>query len=433
MQISVIGTGYVGLVAGTCFAENGHDVTCVDIDEKRIEELKNGIVPFYEPGLRELCIRNIKNERLFFTTDVASAIQTAKIIFIAVGTPSLSDGSSDLGQVTEVAKTIAEHLNTPKIIVIKSTVPVGSFKKIENIIRQGSKTSFSIVSNPEFLKEGAAVSDFLNPERVVIGSRDKKAIRLMKELYAPFVRSGNPILVMDNASAELSKYACNSFMAMKISINKEKANLCETLGTNIDDIRQVMMTDARIGRKFLYPGIGYGGSCFPKDVRSLINASDAHSLSLKVLKAVEEVNNVQKELLFKKAFHYFKGGLKDKRFAIWGLAFKPNTDDIREAPALTLIRKLLDHEAKITVYDPIALSNVRLYFENRIEYSPDNYQCLKGADALMICTEWNEFRKPDFSKMKSLLKNPVIFDGRNLFQPKEIKKHGFIYRGIGVA
>lgn len=433
MNISVIGTGYVGLVAGTCFSENGHEVICVDINERRIHELQQGKLPFYEPGLEELTKRNIKNERLLFTTNTSEAIKKTNILFIAVGTPTLEDGSSDLKHVLKVAHIIAENMNEPKIIVVKSTVPVGSSKKIEALIREKTSIPFSIISNPEFLKEGAAVLDFLNPERIVIGGRNSRSIKIMKELYAPFIRSGNPILVMDNESAELSKYACNAYLAMRISFINEIANFCGDIGANIDDVRKVLMTDTRIGKKFLYPGTGYGGSCFPKDVRTLIHTSSHHRSPSKILKSVEAVNNEQKEILFHKAFTYFKGAIQRKTVAIWGLSFKPNTDDIREAPSLTVIQKFLDHDVMVHVYDPLAISNTRAYFEDRIKYFNDSYECLKGTDALFIFTEWNEFRKPNFALMKSLLKNPLVFDGRNLFSVKEMKKLGFIYYGIGIG
>src|SRR3989338_2947173 len=432
MNIAVLGTGYVGLVAGTCFAENGNDVYCVDIDETKIRALSQGQIPFYEPGLEDLIKRNCKNQRLKFTTHSTEAIQASKIIFIAVGTPPSEDGSSDLKYVLQAAKTIAHIMNEHKYIVLKSTVPLGTSQKVSTLIRQHSSYPFDIISNPEFLKEGNAVEDFLKPERVVIGSENQEAIQAMKELYSPFVRSGNPILVMDNMSAELSKYACNSFLATKISFINEIANLCESAGANIENVRQVMITDSRIGTKFLYPGTGYGGSCFPKDVQALISSSQHYQKKLKILEAVEEENNKQKEVLFSKLFKYFGESLKEKTIAIWGLSFKPNTDDMREAPSVTVIKLLLQHKTKVQAYDPVALQNAQFIFENQIDYYENSYDCLKNADALLILTEWNEFRKPSFSKMKGLMKQPIIFDGRNLFNPQELKKQGFYYEGIGL-
>ncbi|MBI3018678.1 MAG: UDP-glucose/GDP-mannose dehydrogenase family protein [Deltaproteobacteria bacterium] len=432
MNITILGTGYVGLVSGTCFSENGNDVYCVDIDETKIRNLSKGLVPFYEPGLEELIKRNTKNGRLKFTTNSAQAIQGSKIIFIAVGTPPAEDGSSDLKYVLQTAKTIAQAMNEHKYIVLKSTVPLGASQKISVIIRQHSSYPFDIISNPEFLKEGNAIEDFLKPERVVIGAESKEAIQIMKELYSPFVRSGNPILVMDNMSAELSKYACNSFLATKISFINEIANLCESVGANIEHVRHTMITDSRIGPKFLYPGTGYGGSCFAKDVQALMASSEQVQKKIKILEAVEEVNHKQKEILFNKLSAYFKGSLKEKTIAVWGLSFKPNTDDIREAPAVSVIKKLLDSKTKVKVYDPVALENTKHIFENQIDYYDNSYDCLKNADALLILTEWNEFRKPNFSKIKALLKQPVIFDGRNLFDPTIMKSNGFYYEGIGL-
>ena len=432
MNIAVLGTGYVGLVAGTCFAENGNDVYCVDIDETKIRALSQGQIPFYEPGLEDLIKRNCKNQRLKFTTHSTEAIQASKIIFIAVGTPPSEDGSSDLKYVLQAAKTIAHIMNEHKYIVLKSTVPLGTSQKVSTLIRQHSSYPFDIISNPEFLKEGNAVEDFLKPERVVIGAENPETIQIMKELYSPFVRSGNPILVMDNMSAELSKYACNSFLATKISFINEIANLCESVGANIEHVRHAMITDSRIGTKFLYPGTGYGGSCFPKDVQALMASSEQIQKKLKILEAVEAVNHRQKEVLFTKLFKHFEGSLEGKEIAIWGLSFKPNTDDMREAPAVSVIKKLLENKAKVRVYDPVAMENAKQIFENQIEYCEECYACLKHADALLILTEWNEFRKPDFSKMKMLMKQPIIFDGRNLFDPQELKKQGFYYEGIGL-
>lgn len=433
MEIAVIGAGYVGLVTGACFAESGNNVTCVDIDQARIQKLKLGIVPFFEPGLEELVRRNLKNSRLTFTEDARAAIEHSKIIFIAVGTPANEDGTPDLKYVISSAETIAEATNEPKTIVMKSTVPVGTAARIEKIIQKKTTYPFAIVSNPEFLKEGSAVSDFLRPERVVIGTKDKEAQDLMTELYEPFTRSGNPILVMDNVSAELSKYACNAYLAMRVSFINEIANLSEVIPTDIEAVRKVLMTDSRIGSKFLYPGAGYGGSCFGKDVRALIAMGNHYQKPLSILKAVEETNEKQKEILFQKTYRYFQRKLDGRTIAIWGLSFKPNTDDMRDAPSLAVIRKLLDHRSTIQAYDPIATANAKSIFEDQIKIYADRYECLRQAEALLILTEWNEFRKPDFQKMKELLAKPVIFDGRNLFSKKLMKEEGFIYEGIGLS
>lgn len=439
MDIAVIGTGYVGLVAGTCFADSGHDVYCVDVDSRKINRLSQGEIPFYEPGLEELIKRNTQNKRLKFTTNSQNAITQSKIIFIAVGTPQGEDGSSDLKYVLQVAETIGTTMNEHKIIVLKSTVPVGTHQKVKEVVElclssRGSRgISFDIISNPEFLKEGCAVEDFLKPERVVIGGNNSDAIQTMKDLYAPFVRSGNPILVTDNVSAEFAKYACNAFLAMKVSFINEMANLCESVHANIEDIRQVMISDSRIGQKFLYPGTGYGGSCFRKDVQSLLNTSRQLKSPLKIIEAVENVNEQQKEILFHKIYRYFSGNLQEKTVAIWGLSFKPNTDDIREAPSISVIKQLLKHKVNIRVYDPVAMKNTKHLFEDQLSFCETSYECLKDADALLILTEWNEFRKPNFDKIKTLLKYPIIFDGRNLFNPKMMKTLGFTYEGIGLA
>ncbi|MBI4040332.1 MAG: UDP-glucose/GDP-mannose dehydrogenase family protein [Deltaproteobacteria bacterium] len=432
MEICVLGTGYVGLVTGTCFSESGHFVHCVDIDTVKVKELNAGKLPFYEPGLDELVARNLNQKRLTFTTDSPSAIGQSKIIFIAVGTPQDSHGNADLKYVFQAAKTIGEYLTDATTIVIKSTVPVGTHQKVTDLIRKHSKHPFEVVSNPEFLKEGNAVEDFLKPERVVIGTQNAKTVELMKELYEPFVRSGNPIIVTDNTSAELAKYACNAFLATKISFINEMANLAEKVGANISDIRKAMTTDSRIGTKFLYPGTGYGGSCFPKDIQALMATAKHHDYPLKIVEAVETVNQEQKEILFQKAHRYFKGHLQGKCAAIWGLSFKPNTDDLRQAPSISVIRKLLDHGVKTTVYDPVAMLNASAIFEDRIQFGKTSYDCLKNADMLFVLTEWNEFRKPDFQKIKSLMKTPVILDGRNIFNPSQVVQFGFYYEGIGL-
>ncbi len=433
MHICVMGTGYVGLVAGTCFAENGNEVTCVDIDQSKIQKLLQGVLPIYEPGLSDLVQRNVKEKRLHFTTDAPTAIQASEVIFIAVGTPSSVDGSADLILFMKAAQTIADHLNEYKVIVNKSTVPVGTATKMEELIRARTKQSFDIVSNPEFLKEGSAVEDFLKPDRVVIGASSEKAFKIMEKLYGPFVRQGNPILWMSNQSAEMTKYAANAFLATKISYINEIANLCEKVGADIESVRKGIISDPRIGKHFLYTGIGYGGSCFPKDVRALLRTAKDHGLEMEVVQAAENVNYKQKEVLFNKIHKYFKGELQNKVFSVWGLSFKPNTDDMREAPSLVLIKKLLDAGAQIHAYDPVAMTEAKRKFppSEKIFYADSPYKALEGADALVLVTEWNEFRNPDFDKIKKLLKKPIVFDGRNIFDLKLMKENGFYYCAIG--
>ncbi|EMJ97229.1 MULTISPECIES: UDP-glucose/GDP-mannose dehydrogenase family protein [unclassified Leptospira] len=432
MKVCVIGSGYVGLVAGACFAEYGNHVICVDKDSKKIEDLKKGIIPIYEPGLSELVLNNHKENRLGFSTSIQEGVEGSEIIFIAVGTPTSEDGSADLSAVFAVAEQIGKSINGYKVIVDKSTVPVGTAAKVKEIISKNTKHEFDVVSNPEFLKEGAAIDDFMKPERVVIGADSERAGELVAQLYAPFVLNGNPIIKMGTVSAELTKYACNAFLATKISFANEIANLCETVGADYEDVRKGMGTDSRIGRQFLYAGIGYGGSCFPKDVRALIRTSENFSSSLRIIREVERVNEDQKVRLFTKIENFFgKGQIKGKTFAVWGLAFKPGTDDMREAPSIPLLLKLYEEGAKIKAFDPVAKETSEYYFKDKIEYAKDAYDALEGADALLLLTEWREFREPDFSRIKKLMKGHVIFDGRNQYRPDHMKKEGFKYFSIG--
>ena len=438
MRISVIGTGYVGLVTGTCLAESGNDVICMDIDKKKIEMLNCGIIPIYEPGLEELVKHNVSHERLSFTTDMSKAVKTSDIIFIAVGTPPGEDGSADLKYVLGAAKEIGTYMNGYKVIINKSTVPVGTADKVKNAAASKTKHKFDVVSNPEFLKEGAAIEDFMKPDRVVIGAESPKATALMQELYAPFVRTGKPILIMDIRSAEMTKYASNAMLATKISFINEMAVICAGLGADIDSVRKGMCHDRRIGFEFLFPGVGYGGSCFPKDVKALIQTANEYGVDAKVLKSVEAVNERQKTLLANMILRHFAGKgpktrkpLAGKTIAVWGLSFKPRTDDMREAPSLVIINNLLKAGAEVRVHDPVAMAETQKIFKNRIHFMEDGYDALRGADALAVVTEWNEFRTPDFQKMKRLLKKPVIFDGRNIYSQAELRKLGFTYYGIG--
>ena len=433
MNITIIGTGYVGLVTGTCFAEMGNHVTCVDVDEQKIDKMRQGKVPIYEPDLETLFTRNIKEDRLSFTTDLKSGIEKADIIFLALPTPPGQDGSADLSYILGVASQLGSMLDTYTVIVDKSTVPVGTAERVREAIAKTAKAEFDVVSNPEFLREGFAVSDFMKPDRVILGTRSARARKLLEELYAPFVRQGNPVYSMDERSAEMTKYAANAFLATKISFMNEIANLCELVGANVDAIRLGIGSDDRIGKRFLFPGIGYGGSCFPKDVLALQKTAHEHDYDLRILEAVTDVNTSQKQRLTNKVRNYYKGILDGRRFAIWGLAFKPDTDDIREAPALTIIRSLLDEGAEVVAYDPEALANVKKYFGNhdRLCFTADEYEALKGADALIIATEWAQFRAPDFTIVKQKLKKPVIFDGRNLYSPEDMKGLGFHYESIG--
>ncbi len=431
MKIAVVGTGYVGLVTGTCFAETGNKVTCVDIDKSKVEKLSNGEITIYEPGLEKLFLRNLKEGRLKFTTSLSEGIEDAAIIFLALPTPPGEDGAADLRYVLGVADELGKLLNDYKVIVDKSTVPVGTAQKVHNAVAAHYKGEFDVVSNPEFLREGVAVDDFMKPDRVVIGTESERARKLMGDLYAPFVRQGNPVIYMDERSAELTKYAANSFLATKISFMNEIAQLCERLGADVDMVRRGIGSDDRIGKRFLFPGIGYGGSCFPKDVQALIRSSQEVSYDFKILQAVESVNELQKKHLLPKIKAYFKGELKGKRFALWGLAFKPNTDDIREAPALSLIEVLTAEGASVIAFDPEAMSNVKRTIGNRIDYAASQYEALAGADALIIATEWSEFRTPDFEIIGERLKDKVIFDGRNLFEVKQMASLGYHYESIG--
>lgn len=430
-NIAVVGTGYVGLVTGTCFAETGNMVTCIDIDQKKVEKMQQGQIPIYEPELDVLFERNIKAGRLHFTTDLAKGVADAEIIFLALPTPPGEDGSADLSYILGVADQLGKILTDFKVIVDKSTVPVGTADKVQAAIAANAKVEFAVVSNPEFLREGYAVADFMKPDRVVIGCSNERAAKIMESLYKPFVRQGNPIYFMDEKSAELTKYAANSFLATKITFMNEIANFCEVVGADVDKVRIGIGADSRIGKRFLFPGIGYGGSCFPKDVQALAKSGADHNYDFKILKAVMEVNEDQKTVLFPRMRNYFKGDLTGKKIAVWGLAFKPDTDDIREAPALYMIRALLDAGAVVSAYDPEAMENVKGIFGDQITYAPDEYAALAGADALLICTEWSAFRNPNFRAMKDLMADAVIFDGRNLFDLDELSDKGFYYSSIG--
>jgi UDPglucose 6-dehydrogenase len=431
MRIAMIGTGYVGLVAGTCFAETGNDVICVDKDEAKIAALNDGRIPIYEPGLEELVKRNVAEGRLTFTTDTDDAVKRSLVCFIAVGTPPDEDGSSDLRAVLAVARAIGSAMNGFKVIVDKSTVPVGTARRVSEAVRGETDHPFDVVSNPEFLKEGAAIDDFLKPDRVVVGCDDPRTAEIMKELYAPFVRTGKPILSMDVASAELTKYAANAMLATRISFMNEIAELCERLGANVNDIRKGIGLDSRIGPSFLFSGIGYGGSCFPKDVKALVKTAELAGYDLKVLKAVEAVNENQKRWALRKMEAHFGADLTGKTVAIWGLSFKPNTDDMREAPAIVVIEGLLERGATVRVTDPVAMNEARHHFGERVTYCDDHYGAVDGSDALIVCTEWNQFRNPDFDRLRSLLKEPVIFDGRNIFSASHLPEKGFHYVCVG--
>lgn len=431
MKISVIGTGYVGLVTGTCLAETGNEVICVDIDKTKVEKMRNGEVPIYEPHLDVLFERNIKANRLKFTTSLDEGLAHGEIIFLALPTPEDEDGSADLSYVLNVSEEIGKKITDYKVIVDKSTVPVGTAEKVFKVISKNAKSEFDVVSNPEFLREGFAVDDFMKPERIVIGSSSEKATALMKKLYSPFVRSGNPILVMDEKSAELTKYAANSFLATKITFMNEIANYCEKVGADVDMVRAGMGTDSRIGKRFLFPGIGYGGSCFPKDVKALQKAGKNEDYDFKILNSVIEINAAQKTILLPKIANYFNDNLKGKTIAVWGLAFKPETDDIREAPSIDLMEALLAKGANLQVFDPEAMPNIKKRFGEKLTYAASMYGALEKADGLLICTEWSIFRTPDFSKLKELLKNPVVFDGRNLYNVNDMETEGFTYISIG--
>jgi UDPglucose 6-dehydrogenase len=430
MKIAVIGTGYVGLVAGACFAESGNDVICVDKDGAKIRTLRAGRMPIYEPGLEEVVRRNRHENRLTFTTTLPKAVRSSSIVFIAVGTPQGEDGSADLQHVLEVAREVARAMNGYKVIVNKSTVPVGTAARVREVIRRETTHPFSVVSNPEFLKQGAAIDDFMKPDRVVIGAEDPRARETMQELYAPFTRTGAPIMMMDCASAELTKYAANAMLATRISFMNEVANVCEAVGADVDEVRRAIGADKRIGTSFLFPGVGYGGSCFPKDVQAMIHFASQQDYDFRILRAVEEVNSAQKTRLAAKMRSHF-GTLKGRTIAVWGLAFKPRTDDMREAPSIPLIKMLLAEGADVQAYDPEATKIAKGIFGNKVTFTAKNYDALKGADALAIVTEWSEFRRPDFEKMRKLMRSPVIFDGRNLFEPEQMKQSGFTYYSIG--
>ena len=430
MKIAVVGSGYVGLVAGACLAENGNEVVCIDKDPAKIRALQRGKIPIYEPGLEELVRRNRNEKRLIFTTALDRGVRTSQIVFIAVGTPTGEDGSADLQYVLEVARDAARAMNGYKVIVNKSTVPVGTAAKVREVIRRETTHPFSVVSNPEFLKQGAAIDDFMKPDRVVIGAEDPRGAELMKELYAPFTRTGAPIMLMDCASAELSKYAANAMLATRISFMNEVANVCEATGANVDHVRRAVAADRRIGSSFLFPGVGYGGSCFPKDVKAMVRFAAEQNYKFAILESVEGVNERQKLRLLTK-MQTLLGSLKGKRLAVWGLAFKPRTDDMREAPAVPLIHGILAAGASVQAYDPEAMTVARGIFGSKVTFAENSYAALKGADALAIVTEWNEFREPDFDRMKKLLTSPIIFDGRNLYNPESIRAHGFTYISMG--
>ena len=433
MKITVIGTGYVGLVAGACLADMGNEVICIDNNIEKLQQLEKGIIPIYEPGLEELVKSNVKENRLTFSSNINDAVKKSLVCFIAVGTPQDEDGSADLQYVFAVARDIAKSMNGYKVIVDKSTVPVGTADKVTEIIKQYTNHEFDVVSNPEFLKQGNAVDDFLSPDRVVIGSNSEKATKIMQEIYSPFLRTANRIVLMDVKSAEMTKYAANSFLATKVSFMNEIANLCELVGADAEMVRVGMATDTRIGNRFLFPGVGYGGSCFPKDVKALINTGKEYGCEMYLAGVVDKINKRQRQYFINKILKQFGENLTGKTFAIWGLAFKPKTNDLREAPSITVINALLERGAKIKAFDPKAIETAKLYFGNKIEYAKSSYDAVENTDALILLTEWNEFRRPDFSKLKELLKNPIIFDGRNQYDEKRLEEKGFIYFGIGKA
>ncbi len=431
MKISVVGTGYVGLVTGTCFAETGNVVTCVDVDVSKVERLANGAITIYEPGLEKIFLRNLKEGRLKFTTSLAEGIEDASVIFLALPTPPNGNGGADLKYILQVADDLSKVLTSYKVIIDKSTVPVGTAEKVHQAIAKNYKGEFDVVSNPEFLREGVAVEDFMKPDRVVIGTESEKARKVMNELFAPFVRQGNPVLYMDAKSAELTKYAANAFLATKITFMNEMARLCELLGADVDMVRRGLGSDDRIGKRFLFAGIGYGGSCFPKDVKALAKSAEELDYRFKIIEAVIEVNNKQKICLIPRINKYFNNNLKGKKIAVWGLAFKPNTDDIRESPSLYLIDELLKEGATVSAFDPEAMKNVKAILGEKIEFAENQYTALANCDALLIATEWSEFRTPDFEIMNGLMKNKVIFDGRNVFDPEQMKQLGYYYESIG--
>ena len=431
MQISIIGTGYVGLVAGVCFAESGNNVICVDNNKSKLAKLEKGNSPIYEPGLNELLKKNILQKRISFTSNTQSAIQKSDVIFLALPTPQLENGEADLKHVIEVAIQIGKFCNGYKLVVTKSTVPVGTTKEIQKVISKNTNWDFDVCSNPEFLKEGSAISDFQKPDRIIVGAEKEKAFSIMRDLYNPFVRSGNPIIEMDISSSELSKYTANAFLASKISFMNEIANLCEKVGADIEMVRRAIGSDPRIGNQFLFAGLGYGGSCFPKDIKAIIKTAHKNNLKFNLLENVEEINLNQRTILTKKIIDHFKGKLKNKKFAIWGLSFKPNTDDMREAPSISIITELIKNGANVSAYDPVAMESAKLLLPNKVEFGKNPIDILKDSDALIIVTEWGEFRNPDFNKIKKLLKEPIIFDGRNIYDPKKMDELKFTYYGIG--
>ncbi len=431
MNICMIGTGSVGLVTGACLAGSGNNVICVDIDEQKITSLSKGEVTFFEPGLEDLVKENYDEGRLSFTTDLKPALDISEIIFIAVGTPPKEDGSADLLAVSEVAKSIGQNISGYKIIVTKSTVPVGTSEMIRDIVKKQTNIEFDVASNPEFLKEGAAVEDFMKPDRIVIGVDKQEVGEKLRQLYEPFMRSSDRTQIVSIRSSELAKYASNAMLATRISFMNEIANLCERIGADVSDVRKAMGSDERIGRAYLFPGVGYGGSCFPKDVKALIQTAEENGYNLKVCSAVDEANNDQREIFWKKIENHFNSNLKDKKIGVWGLSFKPNTDDIREAPSLYIIQKLIEKGAIVTAHDPAAIENVKAYFDNKINYAEHNYEACTSADALLIHTEWNQYRQPNFDKLKEIMNSPVIFDGRNLYNPRKLKELGFEYFPFG--
>jgi len=431
MNIAVIGTGYVGLVAGSCFAESGNDVWCVDNDAAKIENLKKGVIPIYEPGLPEIIERNVREERLSFTTDFDAAVKRSFIIFVAVGTPPLPNGAADLHFVFDVAAAIGRAMDRYKVIVVKSTVPVGTNEKIREILKSNTSHPFDLLSNPEFLKQGAAVEDFMKPDRVIVGADDVRPAEILRDLYAPFVRTGSPVLLVNTRTAEMLKYAANAFLAARISFMNEIANLCERVGANVDMIRKGLASDSRIGPAFLFPGVGYGGSCFPKDIRALIDTGRQHQYEMKILEAVDGVNQGQAQLFVEKVRQHFKGNLRDKRLGVWGLSFKPRTNDMRDAPSIKIIENLLSDGATVVAYDPEAHDEAKKIFGTRIQLAATNYACVEGVDALLIVTEWQAFRHPNFERMKGVMRHPVIFDGRNIYDPAQLRQLGFTYYSVG--
>lgn len=433
MNIGVVGTGYVGLVAGACFAESGNEVTCVDSDATKIDGLKKGNIPIYEPGLPEIVERNLREERLMFTTDLEGAVRKSFVIFIAVGTPPRPNGAADLTSVFQVAESIGRAMDRYKVIVVKSTVPVGTSEKIREILKKQTTHPFDLLSNPEFLKQGAAVEDFMKPDRVVVGADDVRAAEILRDLYAPFVRTGSPVLLVDVRTAEILKYAANSFLAARISFMNEIANLCEKVGANVDMVRTALASDSRIGPAFLFPGVGFGGSCFPKDIKALIETGRQHDYEMAILQAVDAVNLDQPKRFVEKCRQHFQGNVRDKRIAVWGLSFKPRTNDMRDAPSIRIIESLLEDGAVVSAYDPEAMDQARRIFGGRIQLSANNYGAVEGADALLLITEWQAFRNPNFERMKAMMRQPVIFDGRNIYDPAQLRQLGFTYYSVGRA